>query len=79
LAFHGFHLLRWLAKGDPGYDRTLARLAALDWWFGSRRISPGRLSKRHGAYVKAVKAPAVDFTALNRSWYAEQGARQLSR
>lgn len=78
-AFHGFHLLRLLLTGDPGYDRTLARLTAVDWWFGSHRLSPGRFSKRHGAYVKAMKARAVDFTAINRRWYAEQGARQLSR
>ena len=77
-AFHGFHLVRLLATGDPHYDRTLARLEAIDWWFGSRRISPGRISKRHGAYVKAVKSAPVDYVEVNRQWYTEQGAQQLS-
>jgi SAM-dependent methyltransferase len=77
--YHGAHLARFLVTGDPGYDRTLRRLVAIDWFFGRRCISPGRWSKRHGAYLKAVKAPARDFTAVNREWYRNQGEAQTSR
>jgi SAM-dependent methyltransferase len=75
--FHGYHLLRLLATGHARYDKTLRRLAWIDWFLGSRRISPGRISKRHGAYLKAVKAPPRDFVALNRALYADQGTGQL--
>ena len=77
-AFHGFHAARLLLTGNAGYDRTLARLAAFDWWFGSRRIAPSRFSKRHGVYVKAVKAEERDFIEINRRWYAEQGEQQFT-
>ena len=77
VVFHGYHFVRLLLTGDPAYDRTLRRLAGIDWFLGSRRIAPTRFSKRHGAYLKAVKAPPRDFTDLNRELYAEQGARQL--
>lgn len=76
--FHGAHLLRFLVAGDPGYDRTLRRLASIDWFFGRRMISPGRVSKRHGAYLKAVKGPERDFVAVNREWYRNQGQAQMS-
>jgi SAM-dependent methyltransferase len=77
--FHGAHLARFLMTGDPGYDRTLRWLVAIDWFFGRRRISPGRWSKRHGAYLRAVKAPVRDFAAINREWYRDQGQAQMSR
>ena len=76
LAWHGYHLLRLAFTGEPRYDRTLARLAAIDWWFGAHRLAPTRWSKRHGAYVVAQKAALVDFLQVNREWYAEQGAKQ---
>jgi SAM-dependent methyltransferase len=79
VGFHGFHLLRLMLSGNAGYERTLVRLVAVDWWFGSRRLSPGRISRRHGAYLKAIKAPERDFVAVNRRWYAEQGRQQLAR
>jgi SAM-dependent methyltransferase len=75
--FHGYHFLRLVLFADPGYDRTLRRLAQIDWFFGSRRIVPTRLSKRHGAYLTAVKAPPRDFIQLNREFYTEQGSRQI--
>jgi len=73
--FHGYHLLRLLFTGDAGYDRTLRRLSAIDWFFGTRRAAPTRLSKRHGAYLKAVKGPERDFVHLNRRLYTEQASR----
>lgn len=76
MVFHGVHLVRFLFTGQPGYDRTLRRLVEIDWFFGSRRIAPSRWSKRHGAYLKAVKAPARDFAAVNRAWYVNQGEQQ---
>jgi SAM-dependent methyltransferase len=76
--YHGVHLMRFLVSGDPGYDRTLRWLTAVDWWFGHRRLSPARFSKRHGAYIKAVKAQPRDFTQVNRELYVDQGSRQLS-
>jgi SAM-dependent methyltransferase len=75
--FHSFHAARFALTGDPAYDRTLAQLARIDWWIGSRRISPSRFSKRHGAYLKAIKVPERDFVEVNREWYADQGERQL--
>jgi SAM-dependent methyltransferase len=77
LLFHSFHAARFALTGDPAYHRTLAMLTRIDWWIGSRRISPSRFSKRHGAYLKAVKVPVRDFVEVNRQWYSEQGERQL--
>lgn len=79
LCFHGFHAARFALTGDPAYDRTLAKLAAIDWWIGSRRVAPTRFSKRHGAYLKAVMVPSRDFVEVQRRWYADQGERQLGR
>jgi len=75
--FHGFHAARFALTGEPAYDRTIARLAAIDWWIGSRRVALTRFSKRDGAYLKAVKVPARNFVDVNREWYADQGERQL--
>jgi hypothetical protein len=64
--------------GEPAYDRTLRRLVAVDWWFGSRRLSPARFSKRHGVYLSAAKGDATDYGEVNRELYAEQGQKQYS-
>ncbi len=77
--FHGYHLVRLLLTGDPGYERTLRRLVAIDWWFGSHRIAPTRFTKRHGAYIRAVKGPSVDYAQVNRELYANQGRTQMSQ
>jgi hypothetical protein len=74
--FHGVHALRLSLTGDPGYESTLRRLVAVDWWFGRRRLSPARFSKRHGAYVRALKAAPQDFVEVNRQLYADQGLSQ---
>lgn len=77
--FHGAHLLRWLLTGNPNYERTLRRLVAIDWWFGSRRCAPTRFTKRHGAYIRAVKSHPIDFTEVNRKLYVHQGRSQMSQ
>lgn len=79
MLFHAFHAARFALTGEPGYQRTLARLTVIDWWIGSRRVAPTRFSKRHGAYLKAVKVPARDFVEVQRDWYVDQGERQLGR
>jgi len=76
LAFHGFHLARFWLTGDPGYRRTLERLAAIDWWFGSRKIAPTKFSKRHGAYVQAAKSDEIDYAEINRELYRHQARSQ---
>jgi SAM-dependent methyltransferase len=76
--FHGFHLVRWWVSGNPHYERSLRRLVAVDWWFGSRRCAPTRFTKRHGAYIRAVKGSVVDYTAVNRELYVHQGRSQMS-
>jgi SAM-dependent methyltransferase len=75
-AFHGFHMLRMLATGDPHYDRTLRHLAAFDWWIGRHRLAPTRFSKRHGAYIRAVKGEPQDYVEVNRRLYENQGMQQ---
>ncbi len=78
IAFHGFHMLRLLLTGDPGYEITLRRLAAIDWWFGVHRCAPTRFSKRHGAYIRAVKSAPQDYSEINRQLYLDQGERQYA-
>jgi SAM-dependent methyltransferase len=77
VAWHGFHMLRHWTLGDAGYWRTLERVARIDRWFGRHRIAPTSITKRHGAFLKAVKATPRDFVDVNRAVYREQGAQQM--
>lgn len=75
-AFHAVHMLRMAVTGDPGYERTLRRLVAIDWWIGTHRLAPTRFSKRHGAYLRAVKCEPTDYVEVNRRMYTDQAAQQ---
>jgi hypothetical protein len=67
-----------MVTGDPGYERSLRRLVAIDWWFGSRRWAPTKFTKRHGAYIRAVKGASTDYTEVNRELYVDQGRSQMT-
>lgn len=75
--WHGFHIARYWTLGSPGYERTLEPIARVDRWFGRHRIAPSRFTKRHGAFLKAIKAPPRDFVEVNRALYRDQAARQM--
>ena len=79
VGFHALHMLRFLITGDPGYEQTLKRLAAVDWWIGRHGLAPTRISKRHGAYVRAVKSEPTDYTDVNRRMYTDQALHQYGQ
>jgi SAM-dependent methyltransferase len=78
MGLHAANLVARMLRGRTFYQAINRRIAAFDFWLGSRPNSFHRFSILYGAFIQCAKARPVDWASLNAAEFEEMG-RQVVR